>query len=170
MTRRSSISTHQNDPINPLDLLEECLDSEEFVTYRIAPEELVLDFQAEWCSYRIHFVWIEEVTILQIHSTFDLEVGEDANLGEVYKLLTLLNERVMVGHFELPEDTNAITYRNSVLVRICSHQGIEYLEDLLSIAVSECERFYPAFQFVILAHKTADEATSITMIDTVGEA
>ena len=46
----------------------------------------------------------------------------------------------------------------------------EQVEDLVDIAVSECERFYPAFQLVIWGGKPAAEALAVAMIDPVGEA
>jgi hypothetical protein len=46
----------------------------------------------------------------------------------------------------------------------------EQIEDLVDIAVSECERFYPAFQLVVWGGKPADEAMAAAMIDPIGEA
>ena len=36
--------------------------------------------------------------------------------------------------------------------------SVEQIEDLVDISVSECERFYPAFQLVIWGGKSADKA------------
>jgi len=37
-------------------------------------------------------------------------------------------------------------------------------------AIHACERYYPAFQFVVWAGKNAPEAMSAAMFDTEGEA
>ena len=37
-------------------------------------------------------------------------------------------------------------------------------------AIHACERYYPAFQFVVWAGKSAPEAMSAAMFDTEGEA
>ena len=42
--------------------------------------------------------------------------------------------------------------------------------DLVDIALSECERFYPAFQLVIWGGKPAEEAMATAMIEPIGEA
>jgi hypothetical protein len=47
---------------------------------------------------------------------------------------------------------------------------VEQIEDLVDISVSECERFYPAFQLVIWGGKSAEEAIAAAMIDPIGEA
>jgi len=41
---------------------------------------------------------------------------------------------------------------------------------LIEIAITECERFYPAFQFVIWGGKSPAEAIAAAMLETVGEA
>ncbi len=51
-----------------------------------------------------------------------------------------------------------------------SASSAEQVEDLVDIAVSECERFYPAFQLVVWGGKPAEEAMAAAMIDPIGEA
>jgi hypothetical protein len=41
---------------------------------------------------------------------------------------------------------------------------------MVETALLECERFYPAFQYVIWGGKQAPDAIEAAMIDTVGEA
>jgi hypothetical protein len=43
-------------------------------------------------------------------------------------------------------------------------------ETLIETALSECERYYPVFQFVIWAGKAPREAIETAMLETVGEA
>ena len=44
------------------------------------------------------------------------------------------------------------------------------MEDLVEVCLTECERFFPAFQFVIWGGKTPAEAMQAALIDVVGEA
>ena len=46
----------------------------------------------------------------------------------------------------------------------------ESLEDMVDIAITECERFYPAFQFVLWGGKTPQDALTAAMLECVGEA
>ena len=48
--------------------------------------------------------------------------------------------------------------------------SVEQLEDLVDIALNECERFYPAFQFVLWGGKSPTEAIDAAVIETAGEA
>ena len=43
-------------------------------------------------------------------------------------------------------------------------------ETLIDLALTECERYYPAFQFVIWGGKPAAEAIAAALLDTQGEA
>ena len=46
----------------------------------------------------------------------------------------------------------------------------ESLEDMVDIAITECERFYPAFQFVLWGGKSPADALQAAMLECVGEA
>ena len=61
-------------------------------------------------------------------------------------------------------------FRHTSLLRGGAGFAPEQVEDLVDIAVTECERFYPAFQFVIWGGKTAAEAIAASLLETVGEA
>jgi len=57
-----------------------------------------------------------------------------------------------------------------VLLRGALGASVEQIEDLVDIALTECERFYPAFQLVVWGGKGPGDAITAAMIDPVGEA
>jgi hypothetical protein len=57
-----------------------------------------------------------------------------------------------------------------MLLRGARGASAESLEDMMDIAITECERFYPAFQFVLWGGKSPAEALEAAMLDCVGEA
>ena len=61
-------------------------------------------------------------------------------------------------------------YRHTILTRGWPTLPPELLEDMVDIALTECERFYPALQFVVWAGHTPGDAIASAMMDTVGEA
>jgi hypothetical protein len=61
-------------------------------------------------------------------------------------------------------------YRHAVLLRGAPGASAESLEDMVDIAITECERFFPAFQFVLWGGKSASEALEAAMLDCAGEA
>jgi hypothetical protein len=61
-------------------------------------------------------------------------------------------------------------FRHTLLLRGCSGISVEQLEDMVDIASSECERFYPAFQYLLWGGHSPKDAISAALLDTVGEA
>ena len=75
-----------------------------------------------------------------------------------------------LGHFEIGSEDGVPLFRHTVLLRGQGGASVEQVEDLVDIAVAECERFFPAFQFLLWGGKTPAEAVAASMLDTVGEA
>lgn len=91
-------------------------------------------------------------------------------LTPVAELLCLVNNKMWLGHFVVPQEDTTPVFRHTVVLRGARGMSVEQLEDLVDIALTECERFYPAFQFVTWGGKTAEEAVEASLLDTVGEA
>ena len=90
--------------------------------------------------------------------------------SSVAELLALINEKMLIGHFDLWSGDSLPVFRQSILLRGMPGASVEQLEDLVHIAHTECERYYPAFQFVIWGGKTPAEAITAAMLETMGEA
>jgi len=154
---------------NPIDLVEEIVQANEWVHDRASDEEMVVEIAGRWCDYRLFFVWQREINALHFTCAFEMKVPK-ARRAAVFELLAVVNERLWLGHFDVTPDTQSPSFRQGVLLRGATGACVEQIEDLVDIAVSECERFYPAFQLVVWGGKPAEEAIAAAMIDPVGEA
>lgn len=130
---------------------------------------MVVEISGRWCDYRLLFVWQEEIVALHFSCSFDMKVPK-ARRNVVYELLAIINEKMWLGHFDVCSDTHLPMFRHAILLRGALSASVEQLEDLVDMALTECERFYPAFQLVIWGGKTAEEAVTAAMIEPVGEA
>jgi hypothetical protein len=101
--------------------------------------------------------------------SFDLKVPGKRRTA-LYELLALANERLWIGHFGIDPDEGIPVFRHSMLLRGAPGASAESLEDMIDIALTECERFFPAFQFVLWGGKTPSEALDAAMLECVGEA
>ena len=61
-------------------------------------------------------------------------------------------------------------FRNSLLLTGQAAVSEAQCEALVLTAIDACERYFPAFQFVIWAGKTAEQAIQSCLLETVGEA
>ena len=154
---------------NPLDLLEELVMANEWPYERTSEDELVVETSGCWCDYKLFFVWREDLNALYFTSVFESRVIEEKRLA-VIELTGLVNEKLWLGHFEVGSEDGLPVYRYTMLARGRNTVSIEQLEDLVDIALMECERFYPALQFVVWAGRTPKDAMASAMMETVGEA
>jgi hypothetical protein len=155
--------------MNPLDLMEEIVSSNEWPFDRPSNRELVVEFSGQWCDYRLYFGWAEEISAMQFSCAYDMKVPE-VKTAEVRTLLSLVNERLWVGHFCLDSESRLLSFRHGVLLRGMRGASVEQLEDLVDIALSEVERYYPAFQLVVWGGCTPPQAIDNALLVTVGEA
>ena len=154
---------------NPLDILEELVSANEWPFDRSSSDEMVVEATGRWCDYRMFFVWREDVHALYFTCAFDMRVPADRR-QPVFELLAEVNERLWMGHFGMWADEGLPMYRHAMPMRGQMEPTLEQMEDLVETALIECEKFYPAFQYVIWGGKSAPDAIAAAMIETAGEA
>ena len=107
--------------------------------------------------------------MLQILLFPEIKVIEDRRAATL-EALSLINEQLWMGHFELWSASGMILYRHATLLGQDGGLPIDMAETLVQTAIDECERFYPVFQFVLWGGKTPAEAIAAALIETRGEA
>lgn len=164
VTVETTATTH-----NPLDIVEEMVAANEWPFERASEDEMIVEIGGRWCEYRLFFVWQNDVSAMQFSCQFDMKVPS-ARKAAVHELLAEVNGRMWLGHFDVCSEEHTPMFRQTLLLRGTRAASVEQIEDLVEIAVAECERYYPAFQFVIWGGKSATEAVSAAILDTLGEA
>lgn len=157
---------------NPIDVIEQLASGRDWSFDRRSDEEMAVEVPGQWCDYGLYFAWSRDLGALHFSCAFDMRVPPKVRPA-IYELLALLNERLWIGHFSLWQDEGLPMFRQTVQtgsVEPAATPGKRILEDLMEIAVAECERFYPAFQFVIWGGKSAKDAIAAAMLDVAGEA
>ena len=132
-------------------------------------EELLAEVSGLWCNYRIWFTWQPDLQVLIFSSAFDTKLPEK-NRNMLYTLLANINEKLWMGHFDVCSEEHVVTFRHAIPLRGSNGATSEQIEDLMDIAISECDRFYPAFQSVMWGGNSCEDAIQIALMDTVGEA
>ncbi len=164
-----SVNVEQPTSTNPLDLVERMVSANDWAFDRRSDDEMAVEVPGKWCDYSLYFAWRQDIGALHFTCAFDMRVQAQRR-REMHELLGQVNERMWLGHFALWADEGVPMFRHAVLLRGLGGASMELLEDLVDIALTECERFYPAFQFAIWGGKSPDEAIQAALLDTVGEA
>ena len=154
---------------NPLDLIEEVVACNDWQFDRQSADQLSVSVTGSWCDYHLGFSYLGSQGGLQLTCAYDLRVP-DRKRGPVCELLALVNERMWLGHFDLWLEDGIPMFRHGLLIRGGQAPTSEQFAQLIEIAISECERYYPAFQFVLWGGKNAEEAIAAAMLETLGEA
>jgi hypothetical protein len=110
-----------------------------------------------------------DIEALHLACAFELKVPERCR-GEVQQLISLINEQMWVGHFDLWSQDGLIMYRHALVLAGGVEATGRQCETLLATALDACERYFPAFQFVVWAGKPARAALDAAMFETQGQA
>jgi hypothetical protein len=117
----------------------------------------------------VSYTWMFDIEALHLACAFELKVPERCR-GEVQQLISMINEQMWVGHFDLWTQDGLVMYRHALVLTGGVEASGRQCEALLATALEACERYFPAFQFVVWAGKPARVALDATMFDTQGQA
>jgi hypothetical protein len=164
-----SMTALSQDATNPLDIMEQIITANDWTFDRRSDSEMAAEAPGRWCDYGLYFCWSHEISAMHFTCAFDLKVPEKRRPA-LYELLALANERLWIGHFGMEADDGMPAFRHAVLLRGAPGASAESLEDMVDIAITECQRFFPAFQFVLWGGKTPQDALAAAMLECAGEA
>lgn len=154
---------------HPLDVVEQVVAANGWTFERPGDDEVAAEVSADGGVYRLWFSWVPERETLHLSCGFEVKLAQARSQG-LFELLARINERLWMGHFDLWSEQGLVTFRHSL--PLCGGPGVlpEQVTELVEVALAECERFLPAFQYVIWGGASPGEAVEIAALDTVGEA
>src|SRR5690606_7723712 len=86
-----------------------------------------------------------------------------------YELVSIINQRLWMGHFEVWDD-GEIVFRHAMTLMTGEQPSLAQAAGMIDVAVEAADRFYPAFDFMVRGARSAAEAMAACMFETVGEA
>lgn len=156
----------------PLDMLEHYFGAHGWSFERQGEEEITARVEGSWTTYQLRALWRDDERVLQFIAMPDIKAPENRRAA-IHETLSLINEQLWIGHFEMWSNDGTILFRHASMVGGSEDEAdlsLAQAETLVEAAIDECERYYPVFQFVLWAGKTPREAMDAALIDTVGEA
>ncbi len=115
------------------------------------------------------FTWLSDLEALHVGCAFDLKVPERRRV-EIQTLVAMINEQLWIGHFDLWNKESVVMFRHALLMAGGADPDGRQCEAILKMAITACDRYFQAFQFVLWAGKSAREALDGAMFETQGEA
>ena len=154
---------------NPVDEVERLAALHDWSFDRPGSDEISISVQGRWTDYHVSFTWMDDIEALHLACAFDLKVP-DARLAEVQRLVGLINEQLWIGHFDVWTQNGTVMFRHALMLNGGAAASNRQCEAVLGTALDTCERYFPAFQFVIWAGKSPRAAMEAAMFETSGRA
>ena len=167
---RTQESDHSpDDDAAPVEMLAALFDARQWQCEIVSDDEMVGEVQGSWAKYQLRAIWREADNVLQFLCLPDIRVAKEKK-HSAFELLSLVNEQVWLGHFDIWSQGDVLIYRHGVLLGDAGMLSISQAQALVENAIDECDRFYPAFQFVLWGDKSPRDALDAAMVDAMGEA
>ena len=131
----------------------------------------VLHFVApgSWSDHELWFAWNSSNETLHLCLSLDAKTPPEAR-ARVFELVSLLNERMWLGHFDVWSEDQTIVYRCALPLPDASAPSRSQIACMVAAALDAGERFYPAYNFLVWAGKSPSDAVTAAMFETAGEA
>lgn len=153
----------------PVDMLTALFAARGWPFEAVSNEEMTGQIQGSWAKYQLRCVWRSEDNVLQLLCLPDIHVSAEKR-SAAYELLAMVNEQMWLGHFDVWSNVGVLLYRNGAMLGDDGLLSLDQAQALVESAVEECDRFYPAFQFVLWGDKSPRDALECALVDAAGEA
>ncbi len=154
---------------HPVDVIERVAHRHDWSFERTGDDEIAVSVSGGWSDYQVSFSWMEDFEALHLACAFHLAIPDHRTM-EIVRLLSLINEQMLFGHFDLWRGEGAVMFRHSLLLAGGVEPTPRQVEVLFSSALDACECYFQAFRFVCVSTSTAKDALSGVLFETVGNA
>ena len=160
----------QNDEFHELfEIVEQVLDGQGWQFERDGYDGLQCIIPTRWGEMGALFANRHDPAALHFSLTLDVK-PQVSRRQAINELVMMMNERLWLGHFDFWLDDNVIIFRHALPMAGRMSVSHGEIQAVLTAAVDAAERFVPAFNFVIWAGKSPEEAIGAAMFETDGEA
>ena len=158
-----------DDDAAPVEMLAALFEARGWDCEVVSDDEMVGEVQGSWAKYQLRAIWRAQDNVLQFLCLPEIRVSDEKK-ASAYELLSLVNEQMWLGHFDVWSNGDVLLYRHGVLMGDDGMLSVSQAQALVETAIDECDRFYPAFQFVLWGDKSPKAALEAAMVDAAGEA
>ena len=162
--------THDEaDDAAPVEMLAQLFEAHGWPCEFTGEDEISGEIQGSWTTYQVKGIWRREDRVLQLLCLPEIRVP-DTKRKVAFELLAMINEQLWLGHFDIWSSGGVLLYRHGLMLGSEGMLSLQMAQLAVESAVAECDRFYPAFQFVLWGDKSPREALDAALVDAAGEA
>jgi hypothetical protein len=90
--------------------------------------------------------------------------------SEISLLVQMINEQLWLGHFDLWRRDDIVMFRHAHCLAGGAQASDAQCRAIVDAALTACENYYQAFQFVMWSGRSAKESLELAMFETKGNA
>ena len=169
MMRVGQSDIERHDDAAPVDMLASLFEARGWPYEFVSEDEISGQVQGSWANYQLRGIWRSEDNVLQLLCLPDIRVADDKRAA-MFEVLGMVNEQLWLGHFDIWSNGSVLLYRHGLMLGDEGLLSLGQAQTVIEVAVEECDRFYPAFQFILWGDKTPEEALAAALVDAAGEA
>ena len=99
---------------NPLDTFSRLAIAENYDYERVDINEIHISLPGLWCDHDVSITWNLGTEQIQLFLIFEGKTPGGRS-DDICRLMSLINERLIAGHFDYWDKNQALVYRNAVL-------------------------------------------------------
>ena len=163
------LNTQETIPVmDPLESIEQAVLAEQYA-YERDDLELHMSVPGAWRDHQIWFAYRPDLDMIHVCAALDLK-APDSRYKDVCELISRMNERLWIGHFEIWHEDGQVVFRHALTLPEAEGVSVAQAAALIGAAKDAGERLYPAFHYLLWSGKSPLEAVAAAMFDTAGEA
>lgn len=155
--------------IHPIDIVETLAEHHAWDFDRVADDQIAMAIEGRWRTYSITLAWSSHDEVLRLVCSFEMEPPAN-RMPQLFEVLNLANDKCWAGAFTHWNAQKMMVYRYGLVLTGGEVAGAAQIDDLVQIAVANCERFYPAFQLVCWGDEAPQSAMRVAMDAAFGTA
>jgi len=134
---------------NPIDMLEHIFGQKSFELERRGSNEIVVEVKGKWDNMLLFFAWEANLQCLHMSCFMNIE-NRICDKTRIFELLALVNENLWFGHFSYWTEHDIPIFKHAVIIEKQDTSFESKLNQMVNIAITECEQMYPIFQAVLV--------------------
>jgi len=155
----------------PIEVLEQYFEARGWACERTGDGEIVASATGSWAQYELRGVWRPEDQVLQFLAFPDIKVAPEKRLA-IYEALSLINEQLWLGHFEMWSGSGLVLFRHSTILDTREDEGLSLINEQLWLGHFE---MWSGSGLVLFRHSTIldtreDEGLSLEQAEAIAEA
>lgn len=149
---------------HPLAVFERICLAEHYESERVSDDQLHITVTSLWSHHDLSLSFDKESEQIQLFMAFEGRIPS-GRTDDMCRLMSLINERLSVGHFDFWHKNGTLVYRSAMSLRGGARLKTEQAQDMIALAIDAAQRGYPATQYVLWGGKTPEDALTTALVD-----